>query len=241
MDSENDIKVYLFARRQISHMRRSKTPHTVIDTIHPAEDTHTSHLLLDASPDAFFFSLVQDAIGHQRIKFLPETEFYLVRLLNRFISSDNLFTKNSEGQLEDQPLAFLYKVAIESEDPKQKKSLFQNLGDISLYKAGFFQESLNQTAVDLDYYIGLGETAYQNTAERCDDKHFHALFLELSTKFGHCVDVLFEVGEKTTFTKSEQDLLRLYDLWARTGSERAARALIRAGINLETKGKEDCS
>ena len=192
-------------------------------------------ITLAPSPDEFFFELVHEAIENQRLKVLPETEFYLVKLLNRFIASENLFAKKQDGQLADQPLALLYKEAIEATDTKSKKLLFQNLGDISLYKAGFFQESLGRASVDLDYYIGFGETAYQGVANRSDDKHFQTLFCELSNKFGNCVDVLFEVSEKTTFTKSEQDLLRLYELWSRTGSERAARTLIRAGFNLNEK------
>jgi len=186
-----------------------------------------SVLTLDATPEAFFFELVQSAMQHQKIKLLPETEFYLVRLLNRFITSN----------LQDQPLAILYKEAMESETPSQKL-LFQNLGDITLYKAGFFQESLNRNCVDLDYYIGMGGSAYLNAARRSDDRHFQNLFSELSDKFGRFVDVLFEVSEKTTITKTEQDLFRLYEMYERTGSERAARALKKAGIRIEKESKD---
>ena len=162
----------------------------------------------------------------------PETEFYLVRLLNRFIVSESLYAKNSEGELEEQPLVLMYKDALEAEANPSQKALFQNVGDISLYKAGFFQESLHKSKVDLDYYIGMGGLAYQNAAERSGEKHFRSLFLELSDKFEDFVDVLFDVSEQTTTTKTEQDLLRLYDMWSRTGSARAARALQKAGIKI---------
>lgn len=196
-----------------------------------------SALTLDASPESFFFELVRGAVQHQKIRVQPETEFYIVKLLNRFMVSDSLYTKNSEGNLEDQPLAILYKEALESETPSQKM-LFQNLGDISLYKAGFFQESLHSASVDLDYYIGIGGNAYLNAAQRSGDKHFKNMFSELSDKFKCFVDVLFEVSEKTTVTKTEQDLFRLYEMYERTGSERAARALKKAGIKIEKESKE---
>jgi 3-methyladenine DNA glycosylase Tag len=77
-----------------------------------------------------------------------------------------------------------------------------------------------------------------NAAHRSEDKHFKDMFSELSDKFGRFVDVLFEVSEKTTIAKTEQDLFRLYEMYERTGSERAARALKKAGIKIEKETKE---
>ncbi len=192
-----------------------------------------SALALDATPESFFFELVRKAVDHQKIRVQPETEFYLVKLLNRFIFSESLYSKNSDGSLEDQPLVFLYKEALEADSqPHAQKSLFQNVGDISLYKAGFFQESLNHARVDLDYYIGLGGSAYMNAAQRSEEKHFRNMFSELADKFSSFVDVLDEVSEETTAPKTEQDLFRLYEMWERTGSERAARMLKKAGIKV---------
>ena len=197
-----------------------------------------SGLTLDTTPESFFFELVREAIDRQKVKVQPETEFYVVKLLNRFIFSESLYSKNTEGGLDDQPLAFLYKEALEAEVPTAQKSLFQNVGDISLFKAGFFQESLTRSLVDLDYYIGLGGSAYRNAAQRSEEKHFRNLFGELADRFGTVVDVLSEVSEQTTITHTEQDLLRLYDMWSRTGSERAARALTRTGIKLQKESKK---
>ncbi len=201
----------------------------------------TSSLTLDTTPESFFFELVRQAIDHQRVRIQPETEFYVVKLLNRFIFSESLYTKNEKGGLQDQPLAFLYKEALEAEISAAQKSLFQNVGDISLFKAGFFQESITRSMVDLDYYIGMGGSAYRNAAERSDEKHFRNLFGELSDQFGTVVNVLSEVSEKTTMTKTEQDLLRVYDVWSRTGSERAARTLARTGIKLTPNPKKQDS
>lgn len=198
----------------------------------------TPSLTLDTNPESFFFELVREAIDRQKVRVQPETEFYVVKLLNRFIFSESLYSKNSNGALEDQPLAFLYKEALEAEVPTSQKTLFQNVGDISLFKAGFFQESLKRSLVDLDYYIGLGGSAYRNAAQRSEEKHFRNLFSELADQFGIVVDVLSEVSEQTTVTKTEQDLLRLYEMWSRTGSERAARALQRTGIKLQKESKK---
>jgi hypothetical protein len=190
-------------------------------------------LLLDETPESYFFELVRSAVDHQKVKVQPETEFYLVKLLNRFIFSESLYSKNAAGALEDQPLALMYKDALEEAQLTSQKSLFQNVGDISLYKAGFFSESLSKSNLSVDYFASIGGAAYLNAAERSDE-HFRGLFAELSVKFVKMVDVLIEVSEQTSVPSSEQDLFRLYEMWSRTGSERAARALKKAGIKVDS-------
>ena len=192
-------------------------------------------LKIETSAESFFFELVHGAVENQKIKIQPETEFYVVKLLSRFIFSESLYSKNSEGNLQDQPIALLYKEALEAETPPIQKTLFQNVGDISLYKAGYFQESLNRAKIDLDYYISMGGSAYLNASKIAEEKHFQHLFGELSDKFDRFVNVLFEVSEKTLFSgnKSEADLMRMYELWTNTGSERAARVLKKSGIKVK--------
>ncbi len=187
-------------------------------------------LTLDTTPESFFFEMVRTAIDHQQVKLMPETEFYVVRLMKRFIFSDALYSRDRNGGLQEQPIAFLYKEALEAGAVPEQKALFQNVGDISLFFAGFFQERLRRSNLDLGYFIGLGGSAYQNAARRSDDRHFQDLFSELSDQFGRCVDVLSEVSEATTFAKTDQDQLRIYEMWNRTGSARAARTLERLGI-----------
>jgi hypothetical protein len=198
------------------------------------ENPGSTDLTLDATPEAFFFELVRNAVDRQRVKLQPETEFYVVKLLKRFIFSEALYSKSSDGSLQEQPLAFLYKEALEAEAHPEQKVLFQNVGDISLFKAGFFRESLSRANLDIKYYIGLGGSAYLNAAQRSEEKHFRSLFSELSDQFGKCVSILSEVSEATTATRTEQDVLRLFDLWNNTGSERVARTLSRTGIKVES-------
>ncbi len=51
------------------------------------------------------------------------------------------------------------------------------------------------------------------------------------------VEVLAEISEKTTPAKTGADLLRVYERWVATGSERAEKALREAGI-LPMPGKK---
>lgn len=193
------------------------------------ENKNGQKLQLVTEPKEFFYELIRDALSSQRVKVQPETEFYLVHLMERFISTDSLYPRSSDGSLQDEALALMVKDALEQVALEQQRSLFRHVGDFSLYVAGFFQDSLNRKIVDLDYYIGMGGAAYRAVAEREDSQQKQKIYGELAEKFPRFVDVLAEVSDKTS-PRSEKDLLRMYDVWMRTRSERAARALQEAGI-----------
>ncbi len=186
-------------------------------------------LTLVVQPQDYFRELVCEAMNKQKVAAAPETEFYLVNLLNQFMMADRLYPRDSEGNRREEPLALMLKEALDSREVEAQRALFRQVGDVSLYLAGFFQDSLSRKVVDVDYYIGMGGVAYQHVAARVGDAPLQSLYGELSHKFSCFVDVLAEVGEKTQ-PKGEQDILRLYDLWLRTKSDRAAKKLQEAGI-----------
>jgi hypothetical protein len=187
------------------------------------------NLTLVTQPQDYFRELVTEALGKRRLSAQPETEFYLVNLLNQFMTTE---------QLRDEPLAFMVKEALEQTQPILQNQLFRKVGDVSLYVAGYFQDSLNRKLVDVDYYIEMGGTAYKQVATLTNEQMMKALYQELAEKFSSFVDVLAEVSDKTT-PKSETDLLRMYELWVRTKSERAAKALQEAGILPNDTVKKD--
>ncbi len=187
-----------------------------------------SSLTLVAQPQDFFRELVTEALGKQKVTTQPETEFYLVNLLNRFMATESLYAPGAEGGAKNEPLALLLKEALEQPKAKQG-TYFKHLGDISLYTAGFFQASLNRKLVDVDYYIGMGGTAYQHAAAQSNEGTLRSLFGELAHKFAALVEVLAEISDKTS-PRAEKDILRIYELWIKTRSGRAAKALQEAGI-----------
>jgi hypothetical protein len=186
-------------------------------------------LKLIAQPQEYFRELILEALGNQKINTQPETEFYLVNLLNQFIQADRLYARDAEGSHQEEPLALMIQKALEEPSPQGQSALFRHVGDVSLYTAGFFQDSLNRKVVDVDYYIGMGGNAYHQVAARSSEEPLRSVYSELGQKFAVLVDVLAEVSDKTS-TRTEKDLLRLYELWVRTGSERAKKALNQAGI-----------
>jgi hypothetical protein len=188
-----------------------------------------SGLKLVAQPQDYFRELVTEAMGRQRITAQPETEFYLVNLLNRFIKTEHLYQKDADGSTRKEPLALMVKEALEEPVASTQSARFKHIGDVSLYVSGYFQDSLNRKLVDVDYYIDMGGAAYQRVAARMEEEILRAVYEELAAKFAAFVEVFAEVSEKTT-PRTEKDLLRLYELWVRTRSERAAKALQEAGI-----------
>jgi hypothetical protein len=177
-------------------------------------------LTLVSQPQDFFRELVTGALGRQQVEVRPETEFYLVNLLNQFITTD---------RLSGQPLALMLKEAFEEAQPQAQAQRLRQIGDVSLYVGGYFHESLNRKVVDVDYYIDIGGRAYELVAARADEDVQKSLYAELAAKFKALIDVLADVSDLTQ-PRTERDLLRLYELWVRTRSDRAARALKEAGI-----------
>src|SRR5436309_2011161 len=192
-------------------------------------DHKKDRLTLVSQPQDYFRELVTDAMGKQNVLAQPETEFYLVNLLNQFMTTDRLYSRDGQGGAREEALALMVKDALEASQPSEQSALFRQVGDVSLYVAGFFQDSLARKLVDVDYYIGMGGTAYQQVAARAEENTLRTIYLELAEKFSRFVDVLAEISDQTR-PRTEKDLLRMYELWVRTRSERAAKALQEAGI-----------
>lgn len=186
-------------------------------------------LTLVTQPQDYFRELITDALTRQKVSIHPETEFYLVNLLNQFIQTDRLFPPTADGGAREEPLALMVKEALEQPQPQLQSQAFKQIGDVSLYIAGYFQDSLNRKLVDVDYYIDMGGQAYKRVAAKSEEEVLRETYAELAHKFASFVEVLAEVSDKTT-PKSETDLLRMYELWVRTKSGRAAKALQEAGI-----------
>ncbi|MEK7692426.1 MAG: hypothetical protein AAB425_15530 [Bdellovibrionota bacterium] len=188
--------------------------------------------------EAFFYERVVEALGRHRIGVMPETEAYLVKLLSQFMFTENLYGRDGDGNLRDESLVNRLKEAIDEQQGELQRLLFRQIGDVSLYTAGFFQDSLNRKLVDVEYYIDMGGQAYRNVASRAEAENWRNLYLELATKFSAFVEVLADISQATA-PKTEQDLLRIYENWVRTRSTRAEKTLKEAGIIPNANIKKD--
>ena len=130
-------------------------------------------------------------------------------------------------------MALIYAETIEAKSAGERNRCLQKLGDVALFISGLFSYSLNRSPVDVDYYAAMGGNAYSYLADSLRNsyqgKTISMVYAELSEKFPALVDVLAEINENTSQT-SDSDVLRLYEVWLNTGSERAARKLQLSGI-----------
>lgn len=184
--------------------------------------TMAERLVRSESPTEFFRELVESALQHQHVSVNQLTSFYVVNLLARFVRPEQPAT------CADERLGIRLAAALQAAGAAQREEL-KEVGDLSLFIAGFFADSLSRRLVDVDYYIQLGERAYGSLARHRHADRFGDVFDELAEKFGDVVDVLGEVSASTSLT-SDTDLLRLYDTWVRTRSRRSGSLLAARGI-----------
>jgi len=183
-------------------------------------------LIEHRTPVEYFKELVEKALERQRVPSSELSSFYLVQLLDSFVRQEVVFARASVDQ--QKPLAQILCEALQSE-ASRGLALFRLSGDLSLFVSGFFSDSLDRRLVDVDYYASLGGYAYRQAARLSGEPAATEIFTELGAKFSRFVDVLNEVSEAAALTNN-LSLLRLYEKWLRTGSERSAAMLREQGV-----------
>ncbi len=199
-------------------------------------NTHVPNRVMPVrSLEEYFRDAVHGALDHQHLRVTDHTEHYVVKLLTLFARADALHA-DSPGRAVRRPLAGMLVDAVEAPSPEARHHALQRLGDVSLFVAGFFAGSFARRLVDVDYYIGMGGRAYGTLAGalvRGPRRALSGVFAELAEKFQPLVDALQEVADAGP-ARSDQDVLRLYEMWIKTGSARARGLLAEAGITPTT-------
>lgn len=197
-----------------------------------SEHPQSERLITGTNLREYFQHTIDDALTTRGVDAAVETVYYIVNLLTVFQRADRLYEQTGEG-LELKPLAVMYAEALEIPHPDQRNQVVQRLGDIALFIAGIFSESLQRKLIDIDYYIAMGSNAYGYLSDAMRGSHrgnaFCAIFNELSSKFPEFVAALSEVHDGSSL-RSNSDILRIYELWLRTGSRRAERRLRELGV-----------
>jgi hypothetical protein len=188
-----------------------------------------SQLVTASSLKEFFKTLVEDVIRRRHLQITDVTEFYLVNLLSEFVSSDRLFDQELGEGRDHEPLALLYHRALSQEREARIRTL-RRLGDVSLYKAGFFSDALRDGPVGPDYYIQMGGAAYGQVASLSTGAGFAEVYRELCVKFRGLVEVLEEISARGLVHNGPAGALKVYESWVRSGNERLGRVLLEAGL-----------
>jgi hypothetical protein len=172
---------------------------------------------LAASVDEFFHEVVSDALTAVDLEASEPASWYLVSLLGEM----------THHRLTDEPLGM--KLVEAPTSGAERVRTLKQVGDTSLYVAGFFAESLTRSLVQVEYYIGIGQSAYGQLAKQCGrGTSLTEVYEELADKFPQFVDVIAEIRKRTEFATS--DVTKLYEIWLRTRDEWIEKKLRAIGV-----------
>lgn len=181
----------------------------------------------------YFREELKAAVTKQRLPAAETAIDYLADMLIRFMISETFFHKEENGQLRNNVLADLYAAQLNG-DSATRRLVLQRMGDVCMIVTGLFADSLARKTVDIDYYFGMGGQAYWQLSNLGVGKIPSHVFQELAKKFRPFSDVLGEIGGKTGI-QNNTDLLKVYERWLFTGSERLRGVLSQQGIKTPVK------
>lgn len=180
----------------------------------------------------YFRTSIDGVLSRQGVDVDPHAAHYVVNLLTLFSRSEELYEDHGESY-GLRPLALMMADAADAPTVAKRNYALQRIGDVALFISGFFADSLANKAVDVDYYIYMGGSAYGSLSEEVRGTFrgnaFADIYRELAEKFQVLVDVLNEVRDEAR-GESDRDLLRTYEIWLKTGSRRAKKLLADNGV-----------
>jgi hypothetical protein len=186
----------------------------------------------------FFKDTLHGALQRQHLAVEDQTEHYVVNVLTLFARSEALYEGTPDG-LRLKPLVAMLCEALEAPQGSVERNRYlQRLGDVSLFVAGFFAQGFADKLIDIDYHIAMGGRAYALLAHNTSHgrgRVLGAVFAELAEKFQPMVDAINEVSESSC-AQSDRDILRLYEIWLKTGSVRCYQQLKRLGVHPTSAG-----
>jgi len=180
----------------------------------------------------YFRNSIDAVIEQQGVTLDPHATHYVVNMMTLFSRSEKLY--DDDGEIYGiKPLALMLADAADAPSTEHRNHLLQRIGDVALFISGFFADSLANKAVDLDYYIHMGENAYGSLSEETRGTFrgnaFAHIYRELACKFQILTDVLNEVRDGAHLD-SNMSVLRTYEIWLKTGSRRAEKLLRQQGV-----------
>jgi hypothetical protein len=184
----------------------------------------------------YFQEVVGEALRSRNVEATEAASSYLVDLLCEYAHPDE-----QAGSTLSQPLTFLLRDALEASGPERFQRL-RGLGDGVLYVVGFFGGHIDSKGLHRGYIVNVGSTAYREAAAMLRRSarvggQGPDVLTELASKFERFAEVLGEVAD-TALASNARDpraVIKLYERWLRTGSNRLAEELGARGL-IPTRG-----
>ncbi|HEY8074785.1 MAG TPA: hypothetical protein VIF62_11760 [Labilithrix sp.] len=185
-----------------------------------------------ASVAEFFEEIVEDAMKARRLSASEAATSYVVALLADLAKPGSPVERTLE-----RPLTFLLDEALHTNELADRFEKLRTLGDGVLYSSGFFADHFEARGVDTRYVIGIGQRAYESAGSLLrgggkEEESGPDVFGELSTGFSSFVEVLADVANATVAkgVATSRGILKLYERWLKTRSDRLADALTSHGF-----------
>jgi hypothetical protein len=174
------------------------------------------------SISTYFHDVVEEAIKARRVEATDGATRYLVALLSDYARPDY-----RAGETMHRPLAFLLDEAMHTADPAERFERLRALGG----------ENFEAKGVERGYLFGIGAVAYGGASSMlrvsaADAARKLDIYRELADKFSSFVGVLAEISDATIAggVAGSRDLLKVYERWLKTGSDRLAQTLTSHGL-----------
>ena len=190
-------------------------------------------IVATASVADFFEEVVGDAMKVRGVSASEGVTSYLVALLAELAKPGSPVERTL-----DRPLTLLLDEALHTNGLADRFDKLRTLGDGVLYSSGFFADHFEARGVDTKYVISIGRTAYESagsllrTGSERDVEKSVDIFGELAKDFATFVAVLAEVANATVAkgVQTSRGVLKLYERWLKTRSERLGEALASQGF-----------
>lgn len=185
---------------------------------------------LNLSYKDYFAELLAQAQKGLGFNIQPQVQSYLINLLEFHSLTSNLYPQEHKenGQKNPTTLAEMWLTAHQSEQ-QQRFELIKQVGDRALYIGGYFTESLNRKAIDIEYYSQMGQSAFSFLASHSADQFQSRTFNYLAVDFNRWLDILSFIANQQSGTPNAS-LLKIYERYLKTGSDYAYHQLVEHGV-----------
>jgi hypothetical protein len=194
---------------------------------HDGADVDAGESLIECHTDlsAFFHDTLRSALSSRRVEAPPPTERYLVDLLADLGHDETVLSQS------------LVALELESQELTRDARLehLRALGDRALSISGLFDPHLERRGLSRAYVSELGSRAYRHASHlagaspRGPMRACATVFFDLSAHFCTYANVLDDVREATALG-TRDDVLSLYERYAKTGSPALLSKLFERGV-----------
>ena len=195
------------------------------------------------SLEDFFQAEVLAVSKKQNVELDLHVSAYVARLLVRFSQSSSIVEQHlPSGEKSKEPvLALLWLEGLQKR-PFEQITQMQYLGDVALFTSGFFSDRIEKSVLDRDYYMAMGEQAYQQVGslQRSlrSDLALRELFFKLAQTFPSMVSILEEIAIRSQASQ-QNGIVKLYQRWLESSDQKISRVLQENGVIPQSSKKGD--